>query len=106
MGFWPVKTLGWKTCVNAARQCKPRLGLTGAFVEFEEEDLGNIKCSYYCQRMHASKLAVLILEHAWNVLSSEMSGCLDGADALGMSRCSELNQKYPCSSSDIFDQMG
>ena len=34
-----------------------------------------------------------------------MSGCLDGADARGwVGRYSELNHKYPCSLSDIFDK--
>lgn len=51
-------------------------------------------------------LAGLAVEHARNVLSLEMSGCLEGADAHRMCRGSELNQKYPCSFSDIFDKAG
>lgn len=84
VGFGPVRAHGCKTCVNPARQHKTAIRLDGVFVEcLEGEDLGNIKCSYYCQTIHASELARILLEHARNVLSSEMSGCLDGADARG-----------------------
>lgn len=52
VAFWPVQTRGWNACVNLARQHKLQLGLSSLCRKFEEEGLGNIKRSYYCQTPH------------------------------------------------------
>lgn len=49
-GIWARQTLGWNAYVNPARQHK----LIRVFAACKEEDLGNIKCSYCCQMLHAS----------------------------------------------------
>lgn len=102
VAFGPDRTPGSNACVNPARQHK----LIRVFAACEEEDLGNIKCSYCCQMLHASSWQCSLWSTLGMCFHWKCQAGLDGADAHGMCWCSELNQKYPCSFSDIFDKAG
>lgn len=103
VGFGSVKLCGWNTYVNPARQHKPRLGLTGSL-----QTARKIWGIWNALRTVRGLMPLVGSSHAGarsERAFTGMSGCLAGAEARGMSRRSELNRKYPCSFSDIFDKM-